>query len=133
MTVPVVRVKDGSVKFLMGPAGGFRILAAIYGVAFYLGRDVTISCGADSHPAADHHMTGEAYDIRTADMDDETIKRALLWMRQDLGPLFTVLHERPEDVTSGPLVGLVTVNPRATGQHIHAQIKLGTIYPPATL
>lgn len=127
--VPVVRVKCG-VTFRMGPPAGFRILAAISALAFFLGKDVTISCGSDSHPAADPHSLGEAFDIRTNGEDDETIKRMLLFLRNDLGPLFTVLHERKEDVTSGPLVGLVTVNPLASGQHIHAQRKRNTIYPP---
>lgn len=131
MSVPIVRIKDETVTFRMGPPGGFRILGALTGLAFFLGHDVTISCGSDSHPAADHHSTGEAFDVRTIGLDDETIKRMLLWLRQDLGPLFTVLHERPVDVESGPLAGLVTVNPHASGQHIHCQVKLGTVYPPA--
>ena len=129
MIVPVVRVKPG-VTFRMGSPGGFRILAAISGLAVFLGKDVTITCGSDSHPAADPHTLVDAYDSRTLGETDETIKRMLLWLRHDLGPLFTVLCERPVDVTEGPLVGLVTVNPLASGQHLHAQVKRDTTYPP---
>jgi len=130
VSVPVVRSKDG-VTFKMGPPAGFRILGALANLAFYLWSDVTITSGSDGNRLpTDPHATGEAIDIRTTDWDDETIKRALLWLRQDLGPLFTVLHERPVDVASGPLVGLVTVNANASGQHIHAQRKRDTVYPP---
>lgn len=130
MSVPVVHVKDG-VTFKMGPAAGFRILSSIERLAFHLGADVTITCGSDSHPLSDPHTRGEAYDVRTSGSDDETIKRMVMFLRNDLGALFTVLHERQEDVPPGsPLSGLVTVNPLASGQHIHCQPKRGSVYPP---
>lgn len=133
MSVPVVRIKDG-VTFKMGLPAGIRILAAIYELAFYLGQDVTITGGAEGHEPDTPHGRGEAYDIRTVGHDDQQIKRMFLFLRNELGPLFTVLYERKEDVADGsPLAGLVTVNPKATGQHLHLQTKKGTIYPPSAV
>jgi hypothetical protein len=130
--IPCVRVKDG-VTFNMGPPAGFRLLGAIERLAFYLGHDVTISCGSEDHPPSDPHSEGEAFDISVRTFDAVTVKSLLLWLKNDLGPLFTVLYEVPTALeASSVLSGLETVNPQATGNHVHAQRRKGTVYPPQT-
>jgi hypothetical protein len=49
---------------------------------------------------------------------------------QLLGPLFTVLYETPATPSDAKLGEFAYVNPKATGPHLHLQLKKGTVYPP---
>lgn len=111
----VVRVKDG-VQFTLIAPGGFRILEAISKVARMVGHDLTITSACDgthSGPTDPHHR-GEAYDIRTHDMD-ESLKPVVLNALQALLPAnqFYVFLEAPG----------------TDNEHIHGQVRKGTTYP----
>src|SRR6266403_2404229 len=112
--IPVLRVKDG-VEFTVIAPGGFAILAALDNAAGNIGHDVTITSacdGAHSGPNDPHHR-GEAYDVRTHDVPD---KEALLsWIKGSLHEdyFFAWIEDAGGD-----------------NQHIHVQVRKGTIYPP---
>ena len=111
----VVRVKDG-VQFSKIAPGGFRILEAISTVARRVGVDLTITSACDgmhSGPEDPHHR-GEAYDIRTHDMDVR-MKAVVLNALQALLPIeqfFSFL-----EAAGTP------------NEHFHIQVRKGTTYP----
>lgn len=114
--IGVVRDKEGVLYTIIAP-GGHRILGAIEVVARKLGVElwITSACdGVHSGPNDPHHR-GEAYDIRTHDFD-ERFKPILLNALQAMLPaeLFYVFIE----------------SPGTPNEHIHAQTKKGTVYPP---
>lgn len=109
-----VQVKPG-VEFAVIAPGGFVLLSAIQRAAASLSHDLTITSGTDgvhSGPNDPHHR-GEAYDVRTNDLPD---KQAALEALQGFLPtdLFFSFIEDPG-----------TVN-----EHIHCQVRKGTVYPP---
>lgn len=111
--IPCVRVKEG-VEFKVIAPGGFVILAAIRDAALAIGHDLTITSGTDgahSGPGDPHHR-GEAYDVRTHDLPD---KNAALAKIQEFtgGHFFAFIEEL-----------------NTPDEHIHAQVKKGTEYPP---
>jgi len=111
----VVLVKDGVLFTIIAP-GGFRILEAISSVARHLGIDLTITSACDgvhSGPDDPHHR-GEAYDIRTHDMPAD-MKPVVLNALQALLPLasFYAFLEAPS----------------TDNEHIHVQVRKGTVYP----
>jgi len=113
--IPCVRVKDG-VQFKITP-GGIRILAAFDYAAWHIAHDITITSGADgihSGPA-DPHPKGDAYDARIHDLPDPQL--ALKALQDFLGDRFFVWIE----------------DAGTDNEHIHAQVKKGTVYPPAPL
>lgn len=120
--IGVIRVKDG-VTFAAtdGPylgkiaPAGFRILAMLDLLAAALRRDLTISSGSDGCHSGQHdpHHTGEAYDIRTHDIQD--IKLDLVdKLRSGLGTAFYAFLED----AGGP------------NEHIHCQRAKSTVFPP---
>lgn len=118
--IPVVRFKEG--VELKGSPGGVRILAAFDHTAKVIGHDMTITSGADGEHSGpnDPHHRGDAYDGRTHDLPD---KQAALKELQDfLGPAFYVFIEDPDEVTHA--------DPDKSNEHLHAQVKKGTVYPP---
>ena len=114
MTIPCVRVKPG-VEFAVIAPGGFVILAAIQETAISLSHDLTITSGTDGEHSGpnDPHHRGEAYDIRTHDLLDKSA--ALDKIESILGDKFFAFLE----------------DPGTDNEHIHAQVKKGTTYPPA--
>jgi|SRR6185369_2670830 len=116
---PCVRVKDG-VKFDRISPAGFKMLAVIQNATYIFDRDLTITCGTDSHPPTDPHSRGEAYDLRTIGMSDQVIKELVAYLKTQLGPLFFVQYETPG------------VNLTATAAHIHMQLAQHADYPPLT-
>jgi hypothetical protein len=113
--VGVVFVKDG-VQFSKIAPGGLRILSAVDQSAAVLDFDVwiTSACdGAHSGPDDPHHR-GEAYDLRTHDFT-ETQKDALLdSLYHFLGyTRFYAFRESPGEAN----------------EHIHVQVKKGTVFP----
>ena len=109
----VVRYKDG-VQFTKISPGGFRIIAALDHIAALGTEDITISSacdGAHSGPADPHHR-GEALDVRTHGLADK--QKTLDTLKGILGPAFYAFLEDP---------GL-------PNEHIHCQVKKGSIFPP---
>jgi hypothetical protein len=109
----VLHVKDGVLFTKIAP-GGFRILSAIDDTAQKLNVDLTITSACDgvhSGPNDPHHR-GEAYDVRTHDID--VTKAAVLFsIRGILGDaFFAFLEDEGTD-----------------NEHIHAQVKKGTTFP----
>ena len=127
--IPVLRVADASVKFSTIAPGGFRILAALDSATKVLGFDLILTSGTDSH-AAGKHPIGEAYDVSVKGLAIPVIAKAQRFLRQTLGERFTVLYEVPLTPTDPGEAALAFVNPRATGKHLHLQVRKGTTYPP---
>ncbi len=116
MADAVVRVKSGVEFSIIAPAG-FRILSAITQTALALGRDLVITSGCDgehSGPEDPHHL-GEAYDIRTHDFPNESLKELVLsGIMQRLG--------------TEQFFGFLEA-PGTDREHIHVQRKRNTVYP----
>lgn len=114
--IPCLRIKDG-VQFAVIAPGGFRILWALESVADAVSHDLTITSGTDgahSGPDDPHHR-GEAYDVRSHDLPDkqDALKRLLDTLD---GRFFAFLED-----------------PDTDNEHIHVQVRKGTVYPPAPL
>ena len=110
----VVRVKDG-VEFAVIAPGGFRILSAIEQVASVI-CDLTITSGCDGERSgpSDPHHSGNAYDVRSHDLDAETKPKVLDAVMRVLG------WDR--------FWGEVEF-PGTDNEHFHFQVKKGTQYP----
>lgn len=126
----VVRVKTGTTFAKIQPAG-FVILAAVHAATRVLRVDITITCGTEGHPQDDPHTQGEAYDLGTNDYTVDVLLRVRAFLQNSLGPLFTVLYERPTPPTDARLLAIATINAAATAPHLHVQRRKGTVYPPA--
>jgi hypothetical protein len=122
--IPCVRVKDG-VSFAVIAPGGFRILAAFEDAADQIAHDLTITSGTDgahSGPDDPHHR-GEAYDIRTKDLPDKML--ALAKIKDFLGI--------PDAEQQGSRFFAWIEDEGQENEHIHVQVRKGTVYPPAPL
>jgi len=113
-SLSVVRVKPG-VQFTTIAPGGFCILAAIAAAAVALGHDVTITSACDGEHSGplDPHHRGEAYDVRTHDIPD---KQAFL-------------EEIQKRLSSAHFFAFIEA-PGTDNEHIHCQVRKGTVYPP---
>ena len=122
--IPVVRVKPG-VQFATIAPGGFRILAAFESAADRIAHDITITSGTDGEHSGpdDPHHRGEAYDIRTHDLPD-----ALLCLNAIKDYLAI-----PEDQQEGSRFFAWIEQAGTDNEHIHVQVRKGTVYPPAPL
>ncbi|SRR5579871_289580 len=110
----VVKVKDG-VQFSVIAPGGFRILGAIDKTAAAFPCDLYITSGCDgmhSGPNDPHHR-GEAYDIRSHDLQPDVKAQVLALIQKLLGDRFYAFLE----------------SPGTDNEHIHIQVKKGTTYP----
>lgn len=126
----VVRFKPGVTLNGLGSAG-VRILAALDDASQFFKRDITVTCGTDSHPPSDPHSEGAALDIRCSDMPEATVFAFVKWMQKTLGPDFTVLYESPTKPL-GVLASIAYVNAGASGPHVHAQLRKNYgPYPPS--
>jgi hypothetical protein len=107
-----------AVAFTTISPGGFRILSALDQATAKLGSDlvITSACdGAHSGPDDPHHR-GEAYDVRSHDLDENLKARVLGLVMAILG----------WDHFYGFLEAEGTPN-----EHFHFQVKKGTAYPPS--
>lgn len=113
---PVVRVKPG-VQFTLIAPGGFRILAALNYTVDKIAHDLTVTSACDGEHSGpdDPHHRGEAYDIRTHDLPDKHL--ALASIQEFLGDRFYAFLEDPD----------------TDNEHIHAQVRKGTVYPPPSI
>jgi len=125
--IPVLRATpDVTLK----PApGGFRILAALDAATKVLGRDLTLTAGANDHTSGRHPL-GEAYDVRTRDLSTPELLRLVEFLGRVLGERFYVSYEVPARPQDAALAAIAVVNPDASGPHLHIQVRRGTEYPP---
>jgi len=112
--IPCVRVKEGAEFSVIAP-GGFVILAAIQLTVESLGHDLTITSGTDGEHSGpnDPHHRGEAYDIRTNDLTDKE----------------AVLEQIQKNLYGEEHFFAFIEDPGTPNEHIHCQIKRGTVYP----
>jgi hypothetical protein len=109
-----VTVKPG-VEFKTIAPGGFCILAAIHEAAVVSGIDLVITSACDGEHSGpnDPHHRGEAYDVRTRDIEE---KKLII--------LGLVMGSLP----FGRFYGLLE-SPHTPNEHLHFQVKKGTTYP----
>jgi hypothetical protein len=124
----VLRVKTGVAFDRIDPAG-FRLLGALDRIVRGQPFDLVITCGTDSHPAADPHSLGRAYDVRTHNL---TPSQAQFVLREVLLDLQEGECDAPLEVS----IGLATSRfygqlerPGEPGEHLHFQQRRGTQYP----
>lgn len=112
----VVRVKD-SVQFSKIAPAGFRILSAIDQVSAQIGVDLVITSGTDGMHSgdADPHHSGEAYDVRSHDLDPVLKEKVIARIMGILGWDY--------------FYGFIE-NQDGADEHFHLQRKKNTIYPP---
>ncbi len=120
-------IKDG-VRFKLTKASG-RIIGALDSTCRNLKMDLTITCGAEAHPDQDPHTLGEAFDIRTHDIEDEVTKRALIRI------ILSYLQDGNSDIIAEVGTGLATFRFYAQleflgtpSEHIHIQRRKGATY-----
>jgi hypothetical protein len=113
----VVYIKPGVLFTKIAP-GGFRILAAIDATADGNKCDLTITSACDGEHSGpnDPHHRGEAYDVRSHNLDDALKSRVLKDIQFFLGPesFFAFLED-----------------PGTDNEHFHIQVKKDTVYPPS--
>lgn len=110
----IIRVKPG-VQFTTIAPGGFRILRALDQFAAARTFDLTITSACDgthSGPFDPHHR-GEAYDVRTRDLDQDDKNRLVAELSTHLGARFYAFLEAPN----------------TPNEHVHIQVRKGTVYP----
>lgn len=109
----VVRVKDG-VEFSKIAPGGFRILGAIDRAAKSLELDLVITSACDGMHSGDFdpHHRGEAYDVRTKGLEDKQRVLAAIQSNLEFDHFYAFLE-----------------SPDTDNEHIHIQVKKGTVYP----
>lgn len=129
--VPCVRLRPGVRLDGLAPAG-IRILASVDNAAKLLACDLEVTSAVDGHVASDPHTAGRALDISIRGLGVSITLKLLTYLEQVLGSRFTVLLETPIGFIDPRLQARQTVNPGASGPHIHAQLKKGlTSFPPA--
>jgi hypothetical protein len=119
MSLPVIRIKDGGVSFARIAPGGFRILRALDETSTSFGIDliITSACDGEHSGPDDPHHRGEAYDVRSHDFSQDLKLKVVETLQRILGPDFFVFLE----------------SPGTPNEHIHAQVKRGTVFPPGEL
>jgi hypothetical protein len=115
MTLPIVAVKPGAEFTTIAP-GGFCILSAIQQASQRLNLSLTITSACDGEHSGpdDPHHRGEAYDVRTHDLQGDA----------KFSVLAVVLDCLPPGRFFGFLEDAYTAN-----EHLHFQVKKGTTYP----
>lgn len=111
----VVYVKSGVLFTTVAP-GGFRILSAIDQTAAKCGTTlvITSACDGEHSGPSDPHHRGEAYDVRSHDIDPVLKDKVIATIMDILGT----------DRFSGFIE-----SPGTDNEHFHIQVKKGTIYP----
>jgi hypothetical protein len=116
----------------LAPAG-VRILGALDGLARQLQHTLTVTCADKAHGPTDEHTLGEAFDVRTHDLGEDT-KQALLH------ELLIALSDNastdvPKPVVSVSMPNLATQrfyaqleNHGQPDEHIHVQRRKHTVY-----
>lgn len=127
-----VRVKPG-VQFTVIAPGGFRLLGAIERAARVVGCDLTITSACDgvhSGPDDPHHR-GEAYDIRTHDLDEgqkgAVLAVMLAYCRLDDEPPAEKVAGVPFSLATQKFFGFLEA-PGTDAEHLHVQCRKGEAY-----
>lgn len=116
-------------KFTQFHAGGARIISALTETSQLMQHDLFITCACEGHVATDPHTLGKAYDISVKTLTEGLIFQVFRHLREVLGAKFTVLYESPVKPESEALSEIVYLNSKATGPHIHIQVRKGEEYP----
>lgn len=93
----MIKIKDG-VEFSVIAPGGYAIIRALKQVSRNIEQDLTITSGTDGEHSGPHdpHKLGKAYDIRSHDMIDDTMKRQVVFsLSTILGSKFYAALESP--------------------------------------
>lgn len=96
-----VTIKPGATFSVIAP-GGYAILRALRTIAAAYSQDVVITSGTDGEHSGptDPHKKGEAYDVRSKNMEGDEKVRFLSDLHRLLGlELFYFVLESPGDVT----------------------------------
>ncbi len=109
----MIKVKDG-VEFTVIAPAGYVILEALKRIAAEEDIDlvITSACDGDHSGPTDPHKTGEAYDIRSHDLDRMMKLQIVMRLVEELGDRFYAFLESP---------GL-------PNEHIHIQRAKGTTF-----
>lgn len=122
-----VTVKEGVQFTVLAPAG-MRLLEAIKETARTLNSHLMITCACDDHDPDDPHTTGEAYDLRSHDLQPRQ-KRAVL------RELMLQLQHGELDAPLAVSGGLATMSffafledENTENEHFHVQRRRSTVY-----
>lgn len=110
----MIKIKEG-VTFIYSP-GGLTILNAVKTISRLMNHDFTITSGSDGVHSGpeDPHYHGDAYDIRSKDLADETQKQQFLANLNNL-----LARDR---------FYYFLENPGKDNEHFHIQVKNGTTF-----
>lgn len=128
-----VRFKDGVLPITQLAPAGIRILSALDVVARRFSRDLVITCADKEHPPTDPHSTGEAFDVRTHDLDEAT--KAGIFHELMIELAITPIGDTPRPVPGIGLDNLATSHfyaqiedPGGPNEHLHCQRRNNTTY-----
>lgn len=109
----MIKIKQG-VQFKYSP-GGLAILNAVKTISRMINKDLTITSGCDGNHSGinDPHYLGDAYDIRSKDLDSTMKQQVLANLNNLLG--FEKFYFFLE-------------SPNTDNEHFHIQVKKGTIF-----
>jgi len=111
-------------------AGGSRILGTLEFIARTLGVGLLITSGTEGHPSTDSHARGHAFDLGTIMLSVILVLTIYTLVTALLGPAFYVQLEGPSPTPRDPaFLPIYVHNPGATAEHMHLQVRLGTMYP----
>ena len=127
-TVPVLSCKPGCTLDPMAP-GGLRLINACDRATMALGHSLVITAGTNGHTTG-RHVKGEALDVSVKGLTAHQVVALSRFLKGILGERFTVLYEAPTRPLDPALRLISFVNPKATGRHLHLQVKKGTVFPP---
>lgn len=110
----MIKVKPGVEFSVIAPAG-YMILSALKYTSKLLGMDLTITSGTDGEHSGptDPHHAGEAYDVRSHDLQPSVKSAVLMAMMNELG--------------TNHFYGFLE-SPGTDGEHFHIQRAKGTTF-----
>ena len=94
-----------------------------------LGHSLVITAGTNGHTSG-RHAVGEGLDVSVSGLTPHQVVTLYHCLQRLLGKRFTVLYEAPTRPLDPALRLIAFVNPKATGPHLHLQVKKGTVFPP---
>lgn len=128
-----IRFKDGVLPIGTLAPAGVRILAALDTVARRFSHDLVITCADKAHAPSDPHSTGEAFDVRTHDLDAAT--KAGVFHELMIELAITPIGDTPRPVPGIGLQNLATSHfyaqiedPGGPNEHCHVQRRQNTVY-----
>lgn len=118
-----------SVQFAFISSAGFALISAIWQTGQEIGHDLVITSGTDGEHSGpdDPHHKGEAYDVRSHDMD--TVAKGI-FVQKVLNHLGTAAPSSGGYVTDYFFGWLE--NAGMDNEHFHFQLRHGKVYPPVS-